>query len=886
LWHTGAAQLLLDGGVPMTDSSSHDSNVWNPKRLTLGIEEEFHLVDLSTRRLTPRASDVLAQLTNRAPASSRAGSATLKSSGGFAAELQQSVVETNSAVTSDLGELRGYLVELRRELSRTAEALGIGVAAAGTMPLSVPLAITENPRFRRMLADYQLLVREQLICGMQVHVGIHSRDTAVKLIDRVSPWLPPLLALSASSPFGHTGDDTGYASTRTLIWSRWPTTGRAGAFASAAEYEALVQKLVASGVISDPGMLYFDVRPSAHVPTIELRICDACPSVDTVVLIAGLFRAVVLRELARLSAGEPSTAQPAAIERAAMWRAARSGLEGELVDLSGPRSVPAAVMIRNIVSELSSELETHGDYELIRDLCEAALARGSSASRQRDVLQRRDRITDVVDAVVAETRGEPPEPRATGGWRLWHGYESPSFDEAILADERPRATHARALEALNALGVPELRARQERLEREEIAAGVVFRSVGQELASAFPIDLCPRVLSGEEWSRVEGGAAQRARALDAFLRDIYSDAAIVRDGLIPEWLVQHSPGYRSAGGAPAPSVRRAQVCGFDIIRDHDGRWLLLEDNVRVPSGIGYAISSRRVMQTVFPELFSHTTLLDPEQAPALLKRALLESAPPRASSEPHVVLLSSGPNDSAYFEHRLLADEMQIPLVEPSGLLVSDGKAWHVDGAGRSRVDVIYLRMDDQLAQRRGANGHVLGPQLLTAVRGHTLTLANALGNGVADDKAIYPYVPKFIKYYLGEHPLLEQVPTYHCSDPEQQALVLSRLDELVVKPVDGYGGLGVMIGPRATEADITRMRALISEQPERWIAQETVMLSTHPTFDGRRLRPRHVDLRVFVYYGAQPVVAPAALTRVAPQGSLVVNSSRGGGGKDTWLSR
>jgi len=875
-------------GPAMTDRDTRTPNgddIWNSSRLTLGVEEEFHLVDLATRRLTPRATDVLAQLTNRAPASSRAGSASVKSSGGFAAELQQSVVETNSAVTNELGELRGHLVELRRELSRTAEALGIGVAAAGMMPLSVPLTITENPRFRRMLADYQLLVREQLICGMQVHVGIGNRDTAVRLIDRVSPWLPPLLALSASSPFAQTGDDTGYASTRTLIWSRWPTTGRAGAFASAAEYEELVQKLVASGVISDPGMLYFDVRPSAHVPTIELRICDACPAVDTVVLIAGLFRAVVARELTRLAAGEPSTAQPSALERVAMWRAARSGLESELVDLSGPRSVPAGVLIRNIVRELRTELSAHGDYELVHDLCEEALGRGSSASRQRDVLQKRDRITDVVDAIVAETRGELLESRAGGSSPLWRGYTSPSFDEGILPDARPRATHAKLLEGLSSLGLPELGNRLQRLEREEIEAGVVFRSVGQELASAFPIDICPRVLSGEEWSRIEGGAAQRARALDAFLRDIYSDAAIVRDGIVPEWLVQHSPGYRSAGAAAPPSARRAQVCGFDIVRDRDGRWLVLEDNVRVPSGIGYAISSRRLMQKVFPELLAHTTLLDPEQAPGLLKRALLESGPPKASTTPHAVLLSAGPNDSAFFEHRLLADAMAIPLVEASDLLVSDGKAWHVEASGRSRVDVIYLRMDDQLAQRRGANGHTLGPQLLSAVKNQTLTLANALGNGVADDKAIYAYVPKFIKYYLGEHPLLEQVPTYHCSEPEQLSLVLARLEELVVKPVDGYGGIGVVVGPRATEAELERVRAHISEQPERWIAQETVMLSTHPTFDSGRLRPRHVDLRVFVYYGAQPMVAPAALTRVAPAGSLVVNSSRGGGGKDTWLS-
>jgi carboxylate-amine ligase len=251
-----------------------------------------------------------------------------------------------------------------------------------------------------------------------------------------------------------------------------------------------------------------------------------------------------------------------------------------------------------------------------------------------------------------------------------------------------------------------------------------------------------------------------------------------------------------------------------------------------------------------------------------------------------MVLLTSGPSDSAYFEHRLLADGMGIPLVEPGELMVSEGKAWHVGAAGRSRVDVIYLRMDDQLAHRRGHNGSILGPQLVSAVRAQTLTLANALGNGVADDKAIYTYVPRFIKYYLNELPLLEQVPTYQCSDPEQLALVLSRLEELVVKPVDGYGGLGVVVGPRASDEELASTRALIEEQPERWIAQETVMLSTHPTFTGNRLRPRHVDLRVFVYYGAQPVVVPAALTRVAPAGSLVVNSSRGGGGKDTWLSR
>jgi len=425
------------------------------------------------------------------------------------------------------------------------------------------------------------------------------------------------------------------------------------------------------------------------------------------------------------------------------------------------------------------------------------------------------------------------------------------------------------------------------LEREQLASGVVFTPSGQERPQIFPIDVCPRILSGEEWSRLQGGAAQRARALDAFLRDIYSDGAVMRDGIVPEWLIQTAPGHRSSGSAPAPSTRRTHVCGFDVIRDADGRWLVLEDNVRVPSGVGYAISSRRLLRKALPELFTEDNLLDPEQAPALLKRALLETAPARGTSDtPYLVVLSSGPTDSAYFEHRLLADAMGVPLIEPSALFVSDDKAWHDDGGRRSRVDVIYLRMDDQLFHRAGHDGKVLGPRLLAAVRAQTLTLANALGNGIADDKAVYAYVPELIKYYLGELPLLEQVPTYSCAQPEQLELVLSRLDQLVVKPVDGYGGLGVVVGPRASDQELAGVRRLITEQPSRWIAQETVMLSTHPTLSGWRFDPRHVDLRVFVYYGAEPVVAPAALTRVAPAGSLIVNSSRGGGGKDTWLSR
>jgi carboxylate-amine ligase len=846
---------------------------WDKQRLTLGVEEEFHLVDLDTRRITARARELLDDLSGGV--------------GTFAAELQQTVIETNTEATNSLTSLRNNLVQLRTRLVNAARPLGVGVASAGTMPLSAPLALTETPRFRRMLADYQLLVREQLICGMQVHVGIPDRDIAVQLIDRVSGWLPPLLALSASSPFSHAGADTGYASSRSLIWSRWPTSGNAGSFSDALEYDALVQNLVASGVISDAGMIYFDVRPSAHVPTLELRVCDACPCIDTVVLIAGLYRAVAVREIARLEAGEPSSAPPPALYRAAMWRAARSGLEGELIDLAVPRSVPAGVLVRSMVHELRPELEACGDWETVRELAEAALAHGCAAARQREALRRSHQITDVVDLVVAETAGQaagssisdsPPAP-------ILAGYDVPGFDEALFPDGRLRESHARPLELLSSLPVASLRDRRQALEDAGAAAGCVFRVTDSERPSQFPMDIVPRVLSGDEWSRLHGGTAQRARALDAFLRDIYGEASIVHDGLLPGWVAARSPGREDVALRWPSDIRRVHVSGFDIVRDEDGRWLVLEDNVRVPSGVAFAMQHRRLMRGVMPELADGIDLLEPNEAPALLRKMLEESAPPAAADKPSIVLLTEGPTDSAYFEHRMLSEEMGVRLAQPSDIFVEDDRVFVDTGDARERVDVIYLRLEHLMSQV-GRDRKALGPKLIKAVEKRTLTIANALGTGLADDKAIYSYVPKFIEYYLGEHPLLEQVPTYHCADPEQRHHVLSRLDERVVKPVDGYGGLGVLIGPRANKEELSRARSFILQQPWRWIAQETIALSTHPTFERGKLRPRHVDLRVFVYYGNEPVVVPAALTRVAPAGSLIVNSSRGGGAKDTWVMR
>jgi carboxylate-amine ligase len=327
------------------------------------------------------------------------------------------------------------------------------------------------------------------------------------------------------------------------------------------------------------------------------------------------------------------------------------------------------------------------------------------------------------------------------------------------------------------------------------------------------------------------------------------------------------------------------VAGVDLVRDGDGNWCVLEDNLRVPSGIGYAMQNRRLTHAVLPELPRPEGLLDLEGTPALLRTALIEAAGPAAGDEPGVVVLSQGPDDSAWFEHRMLAEEMGVPLVRSTDLFVDDGRVFRLQHGSRHRVDVIYLRMgEDSLVHSPGADGMPLGPSLVSALHADTVVLANALGNGIGDDKAVYAYVPKLIEYYLGEAPLLADVRTYLCGIPEQKAEVLGRLAELVCKPVDGYGGDRIVIGPHASAADLDAVRRQINTTPHRWVAQEVVDLSTHPVFDGHQLAPRHVDLRAFVFSGKQSVVAPAALTRVAPAGSMIVNSSRGGGSKDTWV--
>jgi len=855
----------------------------------MGVEEEFHLVDLKSRRLTPRAPELLAKL-----------------SSDYVAELQRCIVEINSGVVDNLDALRADLLGHRRVLVGAAEEIGVGVVAAGAVPLSVPaeMQVTRTARYLQMLADYQLLAREQLICATHVHIGIDDRDQAVAVANRVSLYLPTLLALSASSPFWADGSDTGYASVRTLVWRRWPTTGLAAPVRSATEYDELVNALITSGVITDVGMVYFDVRPSSHVPTLELRVCDSCPSVDTIVLVAGLFRAMVQREVDAVRVGVAPRVLSPTLGRAALWRAARSGLEGDLVDISGPvaASRPAGEVVNDLVCLLRPQLEDSGDWEMISELTRQALLAGTSSARQRRALRRRGRLTDVVDQLIAETAGRwkviaasKEDPALLFGYQPASDTDKlgdmfASYDEAVDANGRPRPRYEKVLKAIADLGVAALRSRECGIEPERRADNTTFRVTTQSRAQGFPLDLVPRMVAADEWAQLSKGLGQRARALDAFLRDIYSEQHILADGIVGVDVLDRAPGFRSTGRLAGDRVR-AHISGTDLVCDRAGNWMVLEDNLRIPSGVAYAMANRRLLKKYLPELQPPAEVADPDRVPQMLLETLRAAAPPHTDDEPAVALLSAGWEDPAWFEHRFLAEEMGVARVQPSDLSVIDRKLFRHIGSERRPIDVAYARMDeDMLLSSTGYDGAPLRPGLLEALNAGNLTIVNALGNGVADDKAVYASVPVMVEYYLGEKPSLAQVPTWICAERAQRDYVLDHLGELVVKPIDGLQGSGVLIGPEATDAALEARRRELLIQPERFIAQEVVALSTHPTLDGDGMYPHHVDLRAFVHLRQPPGgsvaahVMPAALTRVGSRGSRIVNSSSGGGSKDTWI--
>ena len=834
------------------------------EEFTLGAEEELHLIDLHGWHLSARAPQILARLPMAF----------------YSAEIQRTTVETNTAVVTSLSALRQELLRLRKGVVEVAEREGLGVAAVGTAPRSTyaDFELTATGRYGKMQDQYRLLVDEQLICGTQIHVGVADRNLAVEIMQRIARHLPVLLALSASSPFWN-GQDTGYASIRTIIWQRWPSTGLTGPLASAMEYDELVADLIGSGVIADAKMAYFDVRPSSHVPTLELRVCDACPLVDDAVLVAGLFRAMVCAAEHDIEAGRPSITEPTPLHRAAIWQAARGGLSGVLLDGAvHPRPLPAAVIVRRLLHRLRPQLEELGDWDEVAELTETALARGNSADRQRTAFVERGELDDVMRLVVEETHG--PAGGAPSRVTALSRYRARAGDEAIRAGSVPRPAYRDIVECTLGLGAAELKRREAARDAWIVANNLTFGVDGEE--KSFAVDLVPRVINPHEWEELETGLVQRARAIESFLRDVYTQQRVLADGVLAPETVLEAPGWRPETRRLPAGVVHAPIMGFDIVRNEYGGWCVLEDNVRSPSGAAYAIATRELMDAVMPDLPRPSGLADPSTTFERLRSTLLAAAKPGTRA----ALLSSGPSSSAWFEHRRLAEGADLLLVGANDLDVVGGRVVH---RGTSQtIGALYLRLDVELIELTDSSGRAIGAAVFEVAASGDVVLANAPGNGVADDKAMYRSIPELIGYYLGERQLLNSVPTYRTSDEVERRSVLERIGELVTKPVDGHGGAGVLIGPAASAAEVVRRRTEIAESPADWVAQEVVQLSSLPSLDSGHLQPRHVDLRAFVYLTGTDRsdcrLADVALTRVAPEGSLVVNSSRGGGAKDTWI--
>jgi uncharacterized circularly permuted ATP-grasp superfamily protein len=419
--------------------------------------------------------------------------------------------------------------------------------------------------------------------------------------------------------------------------------------------------------------------------------------------------------------------------------------------------------------------------------------------------------------------------------------------------------------------------------------GITFAVYGDEAGAErlIPFDTIPRILPKDEWEELARGLKQRADALNRFLEDVYHGQAILKAGLIPPEQVLKNPGYQKAmRGVDLPNNVYANVAGIDLVRHADGKYYVLEDNLRTPSGVSYMIENRKMMMRLFPELFEQQTVLPVEHYPSLLLETLRAAAPGRVR-DPVVAVLTPGQYNSAYFEHAFLAQQMGVELVEGADLVVKDNVVYMRTTGGRQRVDVIYRRVDDAFLDPKAfRKDSMLGvPGLFAAYTAGNVSLANAVGTGVADDKSTYPYVPEMIRFYLKEEPILANVPTWQCRKPEDLAHVLEHLPELVVKEVQGSGGYGMLVGPSASPAEIAAFRKRLKADPANYIAQPTLSLSTCPTFVERGAAPRHVDLRPYVLSGREVKLVPGGLTRVAlKEGSLVVNSSQGGGTKDTWV--
>lgn len=434
----------------------------------------------------------------------------------------------------------------------------------------------------------------------------------------------------------------------------------------------------------------------------------------------------------------------------------------------------------------------------------------------------------------------------------------------------------------------------ETIARKRAESDLIFRRVGITFAvygndagteRLIPFDIIPRIIHKAEWAKLEAGLVQRVKALNMFIHDIYHEQKIVKAGIIPaEQIFQNAQYRREMQDVNVVNDIYAHIAGVDIVRAGEGEFYVLEDNLRVPSGVSYMLENRKMMMRLYPDMFAQQHIAPVERYPSYLLQTLRESSP---VDDPCVVVMTPGRFNSAYFEHSFLAQQMGVELVESADLFIKEGAVYMRTTEGPRKVDVIYRRIDDAfldpLAFRADS---MLGvPGLLSVYRAGGVVLANAIGTGVADDKSIYPYVPDMIRFYLSEEPLLNNIPTWQCRKPEDLRFVLENLDQMVVKEVHGAGGYGMLVGPRASRAEIEEFRQRLLANPANYIGQETLALSTCPTFVEQGLAPRHIDLRPFVLYGQEIRLVPGGLTRVAlTEGSLVVNSSQGGGTKDTWV--
>jgi uncharacterized circularly permuted ATP-grasp superfamily protein len=477
------------------------------------------------------------------------------------------------------------------------------------------------------------------------------------------------------------------------------------------------------------------------------------------------------------------------------------------------------------------------------------------------------------------------------GHSLLAGYhEQPSVWDEMFSAGGIRPTYQNFVSAIQNLSADEMTHKDELAKKLFMSQGITFTvySSGEGIEKIFPFDIIPRILEAAEWKHIEAGIKQRLKALNIFLKDIYHQQFIIKDGIVPSKLIYSCPNFvRQMVNVDVPFDIYTHISGIDLIRDYDGTYYVLEDNLRTPSGVSYMLENRSITYRIFPDLLPKNNVRSVKDYPDLLLKNLVALAN-RQKSDPTVVLLTPGIYNSAYFEHTTLARLMGIELVEGSDLVVDNHKVYMKTTTGLKQVDVIYRRVDDDFIDPLVFRGDsMLGvPGIYGAYRTGHVAIVNAMGNGVADDKAVYSYVPAMIKYYLNEEPILKNVPTYQLGIPENRKLVFENMDKMVIKKTNESGGYGMLIGSAATEEQMSAFKVAINEDPRNYIAQPIISLSSAPCYINGVLQPRRVDLRPYALYGPDGIdIVPGGLTRVAlKEGSLVVNSSQGGGSKDTWV--